>query len=91
MSERYFAEKQSNDSTQRGNELPVIISKNDARQGHIDHHVLYVRIRRRRGYLREHDGFPLLLVIPRIRLKPDELSSRRHTCRFSADSQPKVT
>jgi len=27
---------------QRGKEPPVIISENDARQGHIDHHVLYV-------------------------------------------------
>jgi hypothetical protein len=42
MSERYFAEKQSSENRQFATELPVIISKNDARQGHIDHHVLYV-------------------------------------------------
>jgi hypothetical protein len=42
MSDRYFAEKQNGDSTQRDVKLPVIISKNDARQGHIDHQVLYV-------------------------------------------------
>lgn len=42
MSEPCFAEKQSSNSTQRGKELPVIISENDARQGHIDYYVLYV-------------------------------------------------
>ena len=42
MSDRSLAEKQSSDNTQRGTQLPVIISKNDARGGHIDHHVLYV-------------------------------------------------
>jgi hypothetical protein len=42
MSDRSLAEKQNSDNTQRGTEHPVIISKNDARQGHIDYHVLYV-------------------------------------------------
>ena len=42
MSDRNFAGNQNSDGTQREMKLPVIISKNDARQGHIDHQVLYV-------------------------------------------------
>lgn len=34
--------EQNSDDLRPGRELPVIISKNDARQGHIDHRVLYV-------------------------------------------------
>jgi hypothetical protein len=42
MSDRSLAEKHNSNNSQRGTELPVIISKNDAQQGHIDHRVLYV-------------------------------------------------
>jgi hypothetical protein len=36
------AEKQNSENKPCTTELPLIISENDARQGHIDHHVLYV-------------------------------------------------
>jgi hypothetical protein len=42
MSDQDFAEKRSSDNVPRGTKLPVIISKNDARQGHIERRVLYV-------------------------------------------------
>jgi hypothetical protein len=42
MSYRNFTEKQNSETKQSATERPVIISENDARQGLIDHHVLYV-------------------------------------------------